>query len=76
MHRLVVTITAPNEINESAVLETFASQLEDVAADIVSLAPQDHSFGAFGLDGCKVYYRIEIDDLGSRQTDLPVAAGQ
>jgi hypothetical protein len=39
MHRLVVTITAPNEINESAVLETFASQLEDVAADIVLPGP-------------------------------------
>lgn len=89
MHRLTITLTAPNELDHNVALRIFASQLEDVAEDLTALPAQTTAFGAFGDEGCKVYYRLEIDDPEARQTnasalqknslarqsDLPAVAG-
>lgn len=66
MHRLTVTITAPSEIEGGQALTTFADHLLDMADDIAALPPQNHAFGAFGGSGCKLYYRVEMDDARSR----------
>ena len=86
MHRLIITLTAPNELEQDAVLGIFARQLEDVAEDLTAMPAQNQAFGAFGDAGCKVYYRVEISerpaellnfhpDSPARQTDLPAVAG-
>lgn len=66
MHRLTLTLTAPNDLPLEDALETFAIQLQDVADDLAALPPQNHAFGAFGARGCKVYYRVELDEPATR----------
>lgn len=71
MHRLTITITAPNELDSDATLQNFASQLQDVAEDLAAMLPRSHAFGAYGPQGCKVYYRVELDEPGVRPTASP-----
>lgn len=74
MHRLTITLTAPNELDSDTTLQAFASQLEDVAEDIAAMLPRNHAFGAYGEQGCKVYYRVEIDAPEARLSGLRSAA--
>ena len=74
MHRLTLTITATNEVTPDAVLQSFAAQLQDVAEDLGALPAQNHSFGAFGAAGCKVYYRVEIDEPRLERAALTAAS--
>lgn len=66
MHKLTITLTVPNDIHEADALANFAEQLHDVAEDIASLTPRSTAFGSYGDNGCKVYYRVEIDDAPAR----------
>jgi hypothetical protein len=67
MHRLTLTLTAPIDLALEDALEAFAVQLQDVADDLAALPPQNHAFGAFGALGCKVYYRVELDEPATRK---------
>ncbi len=70
MHRLTITITAPNDLDRREALAAFATQLEDIAADMAALPPQDSAFGAFGEQGCKIHYRLEIDTPQEQRSAL------
>ena len=60
MHRMTITLTAPASMTRESALVAFSRQLEDMADDLAALSPQNRAFGAYGEEGCRVYYRVEL----------------
>ncbi len=73
MHRLTLTLIAPHNIDYADALQAFAVQLHDIAEDLGELPARNHAFGAFGPLGCKLHYRLEVDEPRGERMTLPAA---